>query len=180
MRCCSKALIQGFLSWFCWSRDAAVNYWTKGFYHNFPDRGMLMMETFGSVTYCRTLDQGNHGRNPWFSTLLQQPSIKEIMIETQGCCSKILDEGFLSWFPWSMDAAARSEPRVSIMISLIEGCCSKVLNQGFLPWSSLDQENYDKNPWFSNLLQHPSTNKIMIEILGSIPYCSIPRSRKSW
>jgi hypothetical protein len=43
-----------------------------------------MMETFGSVTYCRTLDQGNHGRNPWFSTLLQQPSIKEIMIETLG------------------------------------------------------------------------------------------------
>jgi hypothetical protein len=42
------------------------------------------METFGSVTYCRTLDQGNHGRNPWFSTLLQQPSIKEIMIETHG------------------------------------------------------------------------------------------------
>jgi hypothetical protein len=27
-----------------------------------------------------TLDQGNHDRNPWFSTLLHHPSIKEIMI----------------------------------------------------------------------------------------------------
>jgi hypothetical protein len=30
------------------------------------------------------LDQGNHDRNPWFCTLLQQPSIKDIMIETLG------------------------------------------------------------------------------------------------
>jgi hypothetical protein len=29
-----------------------------------------------------SLDQGNHERNPLVSTLLQQPSIKEIMIET--------------------------------------------------------------------------------------------------
>jgi hypothetical protein len=68
----------------------------------------------------------------------------------------------------------------------------------YLTAVSLDQENHDKNPWFRNLLQHPSTNEIMIEnlwfsnllqhpstnenmieSLGPVPYCSIPRSRKS-
>jgi hypothetical protein len=29
-----------------------------------------------------SLDHGIHDRNPWFSTLLQHPWIKEIMIET--------------------------------------------------------------------------------------------------
>jgi hypothetical protein len=31
-----------------------------------------------------SLDQGNHDRNYLFSTLLQHPSMKEIMIETLG------------------------------------------------------------------------------------------------
>jgi hypothetical protein len=31
-----------------------------------------------------SLDQGNHNGNPWFSTLLHHPLIKEIMIETHG------------------------------------------------------------------------------------------------
>jgi hypothetical protein len=31
-----------------------------------------------------TLDQGNHDRNHWFSTLLQHPSTKEIVIEALG------------------------------------------------------------------------------------------------
>jgi hypothetical protein len=76
-----------------------------------------MMETFGSVTYCRTLEQGNHDRNPWFSTLLQQPSIKEIMIETLGS---------------DLAVQYATEQRISIMISLVEGYCSQVQKQGFL------------------------------------------------
>jgi hypothetical protein len=122
-----------------------------------------------------SLNQGNHDGNPWFSTLLQHPSIKEIMMETHGSvpyCSNprsrisllkpmvqyltaaTLDQGNHDRrFPWSRVAAVRywtkgfhldfldwgilqysTAPRVSIMISLIEVCCSKVLNQGFLSW----------------------------------------------
>ena len=125
--CCSKILNQGFLSWFPWWRDAAVRYWTKGFYHDFLDRAMLQL---GSE---------------------QRVVIMICLVE--GCCSTILNQGFLSWFSWSRDTAVRywtkglyhdfldqgmmlygTEPRVSIMISLIEGYCSKVLNQWFLSW----------------------------------------------
>jgi hypothetical protein len=49
----------------------------------------------------------------------------------------------------------------------------------YLTAASLDQEYHDENPWFSNLLQHPSSNENMIETLGSVTYCSIPRSGKS-
>jgi hypothetical protein len=45
--------------------------------------------------------------------------------------------------------------------------------------ASLDQGNHDRNPWFSTLLQYPSNNEIMIETLGSVTYCSIPRPTKS-
>ena len=81
-----------------------------------------------------SLDQRNHDINPWFSTLLQRPSIKEIMIET-----------FFQYF-----TAA-----------------------------SLDQGNHDRAPWLSTLPQHPSIKEIMTETLGSVTYCSIPRSGKS-
>jgi hypothetical protein len=47
----------------------------------------------------------------------------------------------------------------------------------YLTAASLDQGNHDRNPWYSILLQHPSIKEIMIEIIGSVPYCSIPRSR---
>jgi hypothetical protein len=43
-----------------------------------------LIEGCCSKVAAASIDQGNHGRNPWFSTLLQQPSIKEIMIETLG------------------------------------------------------------------------------------------------
>jgi hypothetical protein len=130
---CSQVQKQWFLSWFPWSRDAAVRYWTKSFYHDFLCREML------------SLDQVNHDRNPWFSTLLQHPSISEIMIDSLGSipycsippsgkwwwktlvqypvryCTKgfyhdLLDRwmlqqglnhGFLSWFTWSRDTAVR-------------------------------------------------------------------------
>jgi hypothetical protein len=125
--CCSKVLNQGFLSWFPWSRDAAVRYWTNNFYQECIDRGMLQLGTESRVS---------------------------IMISLiKGCCSKVPSQEFLSWFPWSSDAAVRfwtkgfyhdflgrgmlqydTEPRVFIMISLMEGCCSKILNQGFLSW----------------------------------------------
>jgi hypothetical protein len=49
----------------------------------------------------------------------------------------------------------------------------------YLTAASLHQENDDENPWFSTLLQHPSTNEIMIETLVSVPYCGVPPSRKS-
>jgi hypothetical protein len=45
--------------------------------------------------------------------------------------------------------------------------------------ASLDQGNHDGNLWFSTLLHHPLIKEIMIETLGSIPYCSIPLSIKS-
>jgi hypothetical protein len=129
--CCSKLLNHRFLSWFSWSRDAAVRYWTKGFYHDFVCRGMLQYVT--------------------------EPRVFIMIFLIEGCCSKVLNQGFVSWFRWSRDAAVSywtkdfyhdfpdrgilqesTAPRVSIMISLIEECCSKVLNQGFLssfPWS---------------------------------------------
>ena len=71
----------------------------------------------------------------------------------EGSCNKVLNHGFLSWLPWWRVAAIRywtmrfyhdfldrgmlqlgTEPRVSIMISLIEGCWSKLLNHGFQQW----------------------------------------------
>jgi hypothetical protein len=142
--CYSKVLNQGFLSWFPWSRDAAVRYWTKSFF---------LVQYLTAVS----LDQVNHDRNPWFSTLLQHPSIKEIIVETLGSvpyCQRFYHD-FLD--QWMMQYA--TEQRISIMISLVEGYCSQVQNQGFLSWF----------PWSRD-----------IEILGSVPYCSIPRSRKSW
>jgi hypothetical protein len=45
--------------------------------------------------------------------------------------------------------------------------------------ASIDQANHDRNPWFNTLLQHLSTKEIMMETLGSVPYCSIPRPSKS-
>jgi hypothetical protein len=108
---CSMLLNKGFLSWFPWSRDTAVRYRNKGFYHDFLGRGDQYLTA-------ASLDQGNHDRNLWFSTLQQHPSTKEIMMETFGsvtylislvkrCCSKVLNQGFLSWFPWSRDTAVR-------------------------------------------------------------------------
>jgi hypothetical protein len=133
----------------------------------------MMIETLGSIPYCSiprrrklwkkplvqyltaaSLDQGNHDGNPWFSILLHHPSIKEIMIETLGSvlyCS----------IPWSRKS------------------WKKPLFQ-YLTAVSLDQGNHDRNPWFSTILHHPLIKEIMIETLGSVPYCSIPRSGKSW
>jgi hypothetical protein len=54
--------------------DGAVMYLTKGFYHDF----------LGQYLTAAFLDQGNDDRNPWISTLLQHPSIKQIMKETLG------------------------------------------------------------------------------------------------
>jgi hypothetical protein len=175
------------------------------------------------ISTAASLDQQNHDRNPWINTLLQHLLTKEIVIETFGSipyCSiprprkcKVLNQGFLSWFFWSRDDAvwywtkdfyhdflgrgilqSGTEPRVSIMISLVEGCCSKVLNQKFLsrfpletlgsvPYcsihqsrksrqkplvqyltaASLDQGNHNRNPWFNTLLQHLLTKEIVIE-----------------
>jgi hypothetical protein len=39
--------------------------------------------------------------------------------------------------------------------------------------TTLDQGYHDRNSWISTLLLHPWTKKIIIETLGSIPYCSI-------
>ena len=61
-----------------------------------------MIETLVQYLTAATLDHGNHDVNPWFSTLLQQPSIKEIMIVSimisliKGCCSNVLNHGCLS------------------------------------------------------------------------------------
>jgi hypothetical protein len=49
----------------------------------------------------------------------------------------------------------------------------------YLNAATLDQRNHDRNSWLGILLQHPWIKKIMIETLGSVPNCSIPRSRKS-
>jgi hypothetical protein len=43
----------------------------------------------------------------------------------------------------------------------------------YLTAASLDQGNHDRNPWFSTLLQYPSSNEIMIETLRSVTYCII-------
>jgi hypothetical protein len=43
-----------------------------------------MIETLGSDLAAASIDQGNHDRNPSSSTLLQHPSIKEIMREILG------------------------------------------------------------------------------------------------
>ena len=80
-RCCSKVLNHGFLSWFPWSSDAAVRYWTKGFYHDVLDRGMLQYDT--------------------------EPRICIMISLMEGCCSKVLNQGFLSWFAWSRVVAVR-------------------------------------------------------------------------
>jgi hypothetical protein len=50
----------------------------------------------------------------------------------------------------------------------------------YLTAASLDQENHDRNPWFWTLLQQTSIKDIIIETHGSVPYCSNPRSWKSW
>jgi hypothetical protein len=49
----------------------------------------------------------------------------------------------------------------------------------YLTAATLDQGNHDRNSWLGNLLQHPSIKEIMIETIGSVPYCIIPWSRKS-
>jgi hypothetical protein len=79
--CCSKVLNQMFLSWFPWSRDVAVRYWSKVFYHHFLDPGMLQLGT--------------------------KPMVSTVISLIHGCCSKVLNQGFLSWFSWSRDAAVR-------------------------------------------------------------------------
>jgi hypothetical protein len=110
--CCSKLLNHRFLSWFSWSRDAAVRYWTKGFYHDFVCRGMLQYVT--------------------------EPRVFIMIFLIEGCCSKVLNQGFVSWFRWSRDAAVSYWTKDFIMIFLIEGYCRKVLHQGFpswFPWS---------------------------------------------
>jgi hypothetical protein len=103
-----------------------------------------------------SLDQGNHDRNPWFSNLLQHPSIKEITIETLGSvpyCSipSIKEQRNYDRNPWF---------------------------RSLLKYPSI-KGNHDRNYWFSTLLQHPSIKEIMIETVGSVPYCSNHGSRKS-
>jgi hypothetical protein len=44
----------------------------------------IMIETLVQCLTASSLDQGNNDKNPWFSILLQHPSITEIMIETLG------------------------------------------------------------------------------------------------
>ena len=138
-----------------------------------PWTNKIIIETLGSVPYCSiprsrkswykpfvqyltaaSLDQGNHDRNPWFSTLLQSPSIKEIMKET--LCS--------------VHYCSNPRSRKSWLKPMVQ----------YLIVATLDQGNHDRNPWFSTLLQYPSSNEIMIETLGSVTYCSIPRPTKSW
>jgi hypothetical protein len=76
----------------------------------------------------------------------------------EGYCSKVLNQRFYHDFldQWMMQYA--TEQRISTMISV-----------------SLDQVNHDINPWFSTLLQHPSIKEIIVETLGSVPYCSTVR-----
>ena len=101
------------------------------------------------------LDQGYHDRNPWFSTLLQQPLIKEIMIETLGSVltAASLDQENHYRNPWF--STLLQHPSIK------------------------EQRNHDRNPWFNTLLQQPSIMEIMMKTLGSVPYCSKPRSWKS-
>jgi hypothetical protein len=113
--CCSKVQNHGFLSWYHLSNVAAVMYRSIGFYHDFLDRVLLqyVTETRVYIMIC--------------------------MID--GCCSKILNQGFLSWF----------------LCSLIEGCCSKVLNQWFLssfPWSRDAAVRYWSKGFYHDFL-HP-------------------------
>jgi hypothetical protein len=162
--CYSKLLNQRFLSWFSWSKDAAVSYWTKGLYHIFVWRGMLQKVTEPRAFIMILLIEGCCSKllNQEFLSWLRLWRNAAVRYWTKGfyhdffikgCCSKVLNQGFLSWFPWSSDAAVGywnkgfyhylldrgmlqydTEPRVFIMISLMEGCCSKVLNQRFLSW----------------------------------------------
>jgi hypothetical protein len=48
----------------------------------------------------------------------------------------------------------------------------------YLTAGTLDQGYHDRNQWFSTLLQQPLIKEIMIETLGSVPYCSIPWTKK--
>ena len=98
-----------------------------------------------------TLDHGNHDVNPWFSTLLQHPWIKKIMIETHG----------------SEHYCSKPRSRISLLKPMVQ----------YLTAATFDHGNHDRNSWISTLLQHHWTKKIIIETLGLIPYCSILRSR---
>ena len=149
-----------------------------------------MIETLGPVPYCSiprsrksrkkplvqyltaaSLDQGNHDRNFWFSTLQQHPSTKEIMMETFGSVTfcRTLDQG--------------NHGRKTCFSTLLQQPSIKEImietHGSDLTAASIDQVNHDRNPWSSTLLQHSSIKEITTETLGSIPYCSISRPRKS-
>jgi hypothetical protein len=136
-RCCSKVLNQGFLSCLPWSRDAAVSYWTMSFYHDFLDRAMLQFCTETRVSIMICLVEGccstilNHGFLSWFPWwrdaavrywtkgfyhdflvrgILQygtEPKVSIMISMVEGCCSKLLNQGFLSLFHCSRDTAVK-------------------------------------------------------------------------
>jgi hypothetical protein len=68
--------------------------------------------------------------------------------------------------PWFSILLQQSSFKEIMIETLVQYLTAAILVQG----------NHDRNPWFSTLLQHPSIKEIMIETLGSVPYCSIPRS----